>query len=174
MPAKVVIISETASTCSLNYRENTPFFSFLQLNFSNHSKADVSDNDTDPTPAPPLQGRGAAYVWSVECGVRSDLLAPGRKFFTLHSSLFTSNALHFQHSSLNICKGTTNIWYCQKRRGVACENLLRKRGWNVKIRNWRTLSERVGFFLWVSDALSQKTQTVWQNLLQCCSVAVRN
>ena len=26
--------------------------------------------------------------------MRSDLLAPGRKFFTLHSSLFTSNTLH--------------------------------------------------------------------------------
>ena len=28
--------------------------------------------------------------WSVKCGVRSDLLSPGRKFFTLHSSSGTS------------------------------------------------------------------------------------
>ena len=41
----------------------------------------------------------------MECEVRSDLLAPGRKFFTLHFSLFTF------HSSLNVCKGTTICVY---------------------------------------------------------------
>ena len=101
-------------------------------------------------------------VWSVECGVRSVLLAPiglgvavaNFSLFTFHSSLPTLFTLHFQRSSLNICKGTKKNWGSQKRRGVACENMLRNRGWNVKIRNWRTLSERVGFFLAESDVLS--------------------
>jgi len=48
-------------------------------------------------------------VWSVECEVSSDLLAPGRKFFTLHFSLFTFNALHFQHSSLFILQRYDNL-----------------------------------------------------------------
>ena len=90
-------------------------------------------------------------VWSVKwgqtCGTRQEILHSS--LFTLHfqrSSLFT---LHFQH-----CKGTKKNWDCQKRRGVACENMLRNRGWIVKNRNWRTYSERVGFFLAESDVLS--------------------
>ena len=89
-----------------------------------------------PTPAPPLHGRGAAYVrsvkcgvfsWSVECGVWSEVRPVGARQEILHSSLPTLFTF--------ICKGTTNIWGSQKQRGVARENMLRNRGRNVKNRN---------------------------------------